>query len=77
MTTTIQVNSRGSMTLPKPLREKLGVGAGGLIVAEATDLGIVLQPAATFPIEIYSDERIAEFDEADAALNQRLPSRRK
>jgi antitoxin PrlF len=77
MTIAIKINSRGSMTLPKPLREKLGVGTGGLIVAEATDHGVVLEPAATFPIELYSDERIAEFDEADAALKQRLDQRRK
>ncbi len=30
--------------------------------------GILLRPALTEPIEIYSDERIAEFDEAEAKL---------
>jgi hypothetical protein len=28
----------------------------------------VLHPAVAFPIELYSDARVAEFDEADAEL---------
>ncbi len=34
--------------------------------------GIVLHPAVAFPIEMYTDERIAEFDAADAALAKRM-----
>src|SRR6056297_298811 len=76
MTTPIQISSRGTLTLPKPLRRKLGIDDGGVVLAEATEDGIILQPAATFPIEVYTDERIAEFDSEDAALEQRLQGRR-
>jgi len=57
------------MTLPKKLRTKLGLDKGGLVIAEETDQGIVLRAAAAYPIEIYTDERIREFeeDEAEAA----------
>lgn len=56
------------MTLPKALRKTLGVDKGGVVLASAEDGGIVLLPAAAFPVEIYSDSRIAEFDAADAEL---------
>lgn len=56
------------MTLPKPLRKALGVVKGGVVMASAEKDGIVLHPAVAFPIELYSDVRVAEFDEADAEL---------
>ena len=60
------------MTLPKPLRKTLGVDKGGIIMADVTDDGIVLHPAAAFPIELYTDARIAEFDAEEAALAKHL-----
>ncbi len=65
------------MTLPKPLRKALGVDKGGIVMAEVREDGIVLHPAAAFPIELYSDARVAEFDAADAALAERLGSKQK
>jgi bifunctional DNA-binding transcriptional regulator/antitoxin component of YhaV-PrlF toxin-antitoxin module len=72
MTTTIQIGSRGTMTLPKPLRKALGVDRGGVVMATVEENGIVLHPAVAFPIELYSDARVAEFDEADAQLAKKL-----
>jgi AbrB family looped-hinge helix DNA binding protein len=72
METTIQVNRRGTLTLPKNLRKAVGLEEGGSVIAELSDSGIVLRPSVTFPIEIYADERIREFDEADAELGRRL-----
>ena len=60
------------MTLPKPLRKALGVDKGGIVIADITDDGIVLHPAAAFPIEMYSDARIEEFDAEDALLARHL-----
>jgi hypothetical protein len=31
------------------------------VVAEETDGGILLRPGATFPVELYSEKRLAEF----------------
>lgn len=64
------------MTLPKAIRKSLGVEKGGVVMASEEGGGVVLFPAAAFPIEHYSDERIAEFDEADAALSRRLGEKR-
>ncbi|MEK7208167.1 MAG: AbrB/MazE/SpoVT family DNA-binding domain-containing protein [Patescibacteria group bacterium] len=61
MTNIININERGTLTLPKALRRKLGLQKRGQVIAEETDHGVVLQPVAAFPIEIYTDERLAEF----------------
>jgi bifunctional DNA-binding transcriptional regulator/antitoxin component of YhaV-PrlF toxin-antitoxin module len=73
---TIQINARGSLTLPKLLRRRLGLERGGVVLAEASEQGIVLKPSVTFPIEIYTDKRVAAFDAADAALDRRLKRKR-
>jgi bifunctional DNA-binding transcriptional regulator/antitoxin component of YhaV-PrlF toxin-antitoxin module len=75
--TTIQVNERGSLTLPKSLRKKLGIERGGVVMAELSTEGLVLKPAVSFPIELYSNERVEEFDRADRELGQYLESKRK
>jgi AbrB family looped-hinge helix DNA binding protein len=72
MSTTVQVNDRGSLTLPKAIRKALGLEKGGVVLADLTNDGIVLRPAVAFPIELYTDERIAEFDESDRELGQVL-----
>ena len=64
------------MTLPKPLRRALGVDEGGVVMADLTEEGLVLHPAVAFPIEMYSDARVAEFDRADAELAKRLRKKR-
>jgi AbrB family looped-hinge helix DNA binding protein len=76
MTVTIQINSRGNLTLPKKIRKMLGIENGGVVMAESSGQGILLKPAMAFPIEMYSDFRVAEFDEADAALKKYLSKKR-
>jgi bifunctional DNA-binding transcriptional regulator/antitoxin component of YhaV-PrlF toxin-antitoxin module len=51
MSTTIQINKRGTLTLPMTIRKKLGLERGGAVIAEDTELGIVIKPAVTYPIE--------------------------
>ena len=70
--TTIQVNQRGTLTLPKQIRKKLGLEKGGSLMALTTDDGVVLKPAVVFPIEMYSDDRIKEFDAEEAALRAHM-----
>ncbi|MGA2801308.1 MAG: AbrB/MazE/SpoVT family DNA-binding domain-containing protein [Verrucomicrobiota bacterium] len=62
MTKIININGRGTLTLPKELRRRFGVSGNGQVVAEETDEGILLRAGVTFPIEIYSEKRLAEFD---------------
>ena len=60
MNEVITINDRGTMTLPKRLRDRLGVKAGGQVVAEETDDGVLLRLGVTLPLEIYSEKRLAE-----------------
>ena len=72
MKMTLTISSRGVVTLPAKLRQALGLKADDQLIAETTPEGLLLRPAVTLPVEIYSEERIREFDEAEADLAQVL-----
>ena len=61
MTKVININGRGTLTLPKELRQRIGLTGEGQVVAEETPEGILIRAGATFPVEIYTDKRVAEF----------------
>ena len=75
MRNTIQVNRKGVLTLPKELREKLGIEEGGVVMVEESPQGIYLRPAVAYPVEIYTDERVAEFDQEEAELGRHLAAK--
>lgn len=77
MGATIQVNERGSLTLPMGLRRTLGLERGGVVMVESSGGGILLKPAVAFPIEMYSDERVSEFDTAEQELAKHLKRKRR
>lgn len=77
MKTTLTVTSRGVVTLPAKLRQALGIKADDQLIAEATPEGILLRPAVTLPIEIYSEKRIREFDAAEAEAAKVLRRKKK
>ncbi|MFC1629051.1 AbrB/MazE/SpoVT family DNA-binding domain-containing protein [Gemmatimonadota bacterium] len=68
---TTRVGKRGTVVIPARLRQLYGIEDGSMMVAEATEDGILLRPAAVVPVESYTTERVAEFllntavDEAD------------
>lgn len=68
MKTVITVNSRGVVTLPAVLRQALGIKADDTLIAETTPEGLLLRPAVTLPVEIYTARRVHEFDEAEKEL---------
>ena len=72
MKTTLSVSRRGVVTLPAKLRQALGIKADDQLIAETTPDGLLLRPDVTLPIEIYSEKRIREFDEAEADLEKVL-----
>jgi antitoxin PrlF len=77
MKTTLTITSRGVVTLPAKLRKALGLNADDQLIAETTSEGLLLRPAVTLPIEIYSEKRIREFDEAEAELDKILRRKKK
>jgi AbrB family looped-hinge helix DNA binding protein len=72
----VTVTDRGVITLPARLRKELGLKADDLLIAEATAEGLLLRPAVTLPVEMYSADRVQEFDTAEAELARALKKRR-
>ena len=68
MQATVTINSRGVVTLPAKLRQAMGLKADDQLIAETTPEGILLRPAVTLPVEMYTPLREKEFDAAEAEL---------
>jgi len=56
-----KVGRRGTFVIPAPLRRRFGLVEGSEVIAEETPDGILIRPAVTIALEIYSTERKAEF----------------
>ena len=75
---TSRIGKRGTLVIPAKLRRIFGIREGSEVIVEETPEGILIRPAITVPLEIYSPERKAEFllsnavDDADyqSALNE-------
>lgn len=77
MQATLTINSRGVVTLPAKLRQAMGLKADDQLIAETTPEGLLLRPAITLPLELYSAQRVKEFDAAEAELATALPKRQR
>lgn len=71
----VTMTDRGGITIPAPLRRALGLTGNDRLIAEQTDEGLLLRPAVSVPIEIYSDQRIAEFAKDEDALKRYFPDK--
>ncbi len=56
-----RVGRRGTLVIPAKLRRRFGIEEGSEVIVEETAEGILIRPAVTVPLEIYSDQRKAEF----------------
>lgn len=74
MRSLVTVTNRGVVTLPAGLRRALGIKADDTLIAETTSEGLLLRPAVTLPVEMYSDRRVREFDEAEEDLARAMRS---
>lgn len=61
MSEVTRVGKRGTVVIPASLRKRYGLDEGSEILLEETDDGLLLRPAVTLPVEIYSAERRAAF----------------
>ena len=73
MQATLTINSRGVVTLPAKLRQAMGLKADDQLIAETTPEGLLLRPAVTLELEMYTPERVQEFEESEAELAAVLP----
>ena len=56
-----RIGKRGTFVIPALLRRRFGLAEGSEVIAEETQDGILIRPAVTIALEIYSPERKAEF----------------
>ncbi len=56
-----KVGKRGAIVIPADLRKRFGIEEGTIVIAEEREDGILIRPAVALPVEVYSDERVAEF----------------
>ena len=62
----VKVGKKGQVSIPKSVLMELGIEGDVFMVVETTsDGGILLRQAGVYPLEIYSDKRLKEFEEAD------------
>jgi len=71
-----KIGKKGQLTIPRSVLRAAGITEESRVVLEATaDGAIVLRPVAVYPIEMYSDERVKEFEETNtipAAMEKRV-----
>jgi bifunctional DNA-binding transcriptional regulator/antitoxin component of YhaV-PrlF toxin-antitoxin module len=72
----VKLGRKGQLSIPRTVLNRLGIVAETPMLIDTTaDGAIVLRQAAVYPIEMYSDERVQEFLEADtmpAGLNRKI-----
>ena len=62
----IKLGKKGQVSIPKSILSQLGLPSETLLLVETTqEGGILLQPAGIYPIDVYSQERLEAFAEAD------------
>ena len=61
-----KIGKKGQLTIPRSVMRAAGIAEEAHVVLEATaDGAILMRQVGIYPIEIYSDARIREFEEAD------------
>jgi AbrB family looped-hinge helix DNA binding protein len=62
----VKLGKKGQVSIPKNVLKRLGIEGDVFMVLETTpEGGILLRQAGVYPLEIYSEERLKEFEEAD------------
>lgn len=59
------VGERGQVTIPKRLRERLGIKPKSPVVIEYRENGIFIKPAVTVPLRQFSDDFIEDLVKED------------
>jgi AbrB family looped-hinge helix DNA binding protein len=70
------INERGVITIPAAIRQAFGLKANDELIIEETEQGILLRPALSIPLQVYSEKRITEFARDEKTIGKHLPKRR-
>jgi len=68
----VTMNERGVITIPAALRQAFGLKANDELIVERSQEGILLRPAVSVPIELYTEGRIDEFASDEEAIGHHL-----
>lgn len=63
--------------MPAALRQALGLKANDELTLEDTGGGILIRPAISVPLEVYTDARIREFARDEKAIGLHVPKRKR
>jgi len=67
----VKLGKRGQLSIPLAVLRRLGIaGEQTLLVDTTADGSIVLRQAGVYPLEIYGEERLREFEESDRLTPQ-------
>ena len=62
----VKLGKKGQLSIPKSVLKRVGISGEVPLLVETTEDGaIILRQAAVYPLEIYSDARVAEFLDED------------
>jgi AbrB family looped-hinge helix DNA binding protein len=71
-----KIGKKGQLTIPRSVLRAAGIREDSRVVLELTpDGAIVLRPVAVYPVEMYSEGRLREFEETStipAAMERRI-----
>ena len=71
MSKVVLMSEKGQVTIPQEIRKRLKLSKGAPLLVDLDAAGdILFRPAAVYPIEIYTDERIREFEEANKMTDE-------
>jgi bifunctional DNA-binding transcriptional regulator/antitoxin component of YhaV-PrlF toxin-antitoxin module len=63
----VKLGAKGQVTIPRAILRAAGLTGDTPLLVETTPEGaILLRPAAVYPMEVYSNERIQEFERENA-----------
>jgi len=63
----VKLGKKGQVTIPRAILRSIGLTGDAPLLVETTPEGaILLKPAAVYPVEIYSEQRVAEFERENA-----------
>jgi len=77
MTKVINMNARGTLTLPKGMRQRLGLKVGCQVVAEETARGILIRACVTVPLEVSTNQPRAKLERTNVQTFRRYPLKKK
>ena len=77
MTKVINMNARGTLTVPKGMRQRLGRKVGCQGIAEEMARGILIRPCVMLSGESSVERRRVKFEDADVQTFRRYPLKKR